>query len=253
MKKIFTVCLGIFCFCSSNILAQRTLQEKITPKAGQEIKFYFKYPELIKVSTWDKNEIEINGSVRINNGRNNDAFALEIEDDGDLLLISSVIRDLDKLPKMIMITRGDTKYYFDDIKEHDNAVQKFREEHGESNYGYSTHGVIKEITLDIKVPANLPFTIESKFGLLEIADTAAPVKAISKFGGIDMSVSQNAKKSLELSTKFGEVYTDLNLAIEKNTNFQAHKWTTIYTKLNGGGETCMLESKFGNIYIRKSQ
>jgi hypothetical protein len=31
---------------------------------------------LIKVSTWDKNEISITGSVAINEGENDDAFAL---------------------------------------------------------------------------------------------------------------------------------------------------------------------------------
>lgn len=253
MKKKFIVWLGILCLYYSNIQAQRILNEKITPKAGQKIKFYFKYPELIKLTHWDRDEIGISGSVRINNGRNDDAFALEVEDDKDVLFIYSTIKNLDQLPKMMMIKRGDTKYYFDSTKEHDKALQQLREEHGDNSYGYSTHGVIKEITLEIKIPVNAPFTIESKFGMLEITNITAPVKAISKFGGIDMSLSQNSKKSLELSTKFGEVYTDLELEIAKNGNNQPYKWQTIHSELNGGGELCQLESKFGNIYLRKSQ
>ena len=253
MKKQFIVWLGILCLCYSNTHAQRILNEKITPRTGQNIKFYFKYPEFVKVTTWDRSEIEITGSVRINNGRNDDAFALEIEDDEDILFISSTIKNLDQLPKMMMIKRGDTKYYFDSTQEHDKALQQLREAHGEDSYGYSTHGVIKEITLEIKIPANSAFTIESKFGMLEMTDISAPVTAISKFGGIDMSLSPNSKKNIELTTKFGEVYTDLDLDIEKSGNYQPHKWNTIYSKLNGGGETCQLESKFGNIYLRKSQ
>lgn len=253
MKKKFIVWLGILCLCYSDMLAQRIINEKITPRSGQNIKFYFKYPELVKVTTWDKGEIEITGKVRINNGRNDDAFALEVENEGEVLFISSTIKDLENLPKMMMIKRGDSKYYFDSTEEHDKAMQQFREEHGQNSYTYSSHGVIKEISLEVKIPANAPFTIESKFGMLEMANISAPVKAISKFGGIDMSLPQNSRKNFELSTKFGEVYTDLDLDIEKGGESKPYKWNTIYSKLNGGGKMCQLESKFGNIYLRKSQ
>ncbi len=253
MKTKFIVYLGILCLYCCNIQAQKLLSKKVPFKAGQKIQFLFTYPELIKMTSWDKNEIEISAKVRINNGRNNDAFVLEVKEEEGILQVSSVIKDLDNLPKMMMITRGDTKYYFDNDQDHDKAMQQFREEHGENGYGYSTRGVIKEITLEIKVPANAAFSIDAKFGLLELTNITAPVEAISKFGGIDMTLSPNAGKDFKLSTKFGEIMTNLRLDIKKNQTFEPYKWNIVQGKLNGGGEMCHLESKFGNIYLRKSQ
>ena len=251
MKKKLISLTGILCFCFSTVPAQRVFNEKIFPGDGQEVSFYFEYPELVTVTTSDRDDIEITGSIRINNGLNDDAFTLEINDEGETLSIVSTIKNLEKLPKMLMIKRGDTKYYFDNIPEHDQALQRLKEQYGQNSFGYSSHGVIKEITLQIDLPANQPFTIESKFGMLEITSVNIPIKAISKFGGIDMSLPHDSKRNLEVSTRFGAVYTDLDLVIEKTTPPRPNQWSTIHGKLNGGGQKCHLESKFGNIYLRK--
>ncbi len=42
---------------------------------GQKIAMNFDYPEMIRVSAWDKNEISISGSVQINGGENDDALS----------------------------------------------------------------------------------------------------------------------------------------------------------------------------------
>ena len=252
MKKKLISLTGILCFCLSAVPAQRVFNESVFPRDGQQVSFYFEYPELVTVTTSDRADIAITGSIRINNGRNDDAFTLEINDEGETMFIASTIKNLEELPKMLMIKRGDTKYYFDNTEEHDQALQQFKEQYGQNSYGYSSHGVIKEITLQIDLPADLPFTIESKFGMLEISGVNTPIKAISKFGGIDMSLPPDSKRNLEVNTRFGAVYTDLDLVIEKTNPPPPHQWSTIHGKLNGGGQKCHLESKFGNIYLRKS-
>ncbi|MDZ7649610.1 MAG: hypothetical protein U5K54_21975 [Cytophagales bacterium] len=50
------------------LAAQSPVNKTYAVTAGENISLRFDYPELIKISTWDKNEISITGTVSINSG-----------------------------------------------------------------------------------------------------------------------------------------------------------------------------------------
>ncbi len=246
------MCLAMLCLLSFTSFTQTTIKETIKAIPGKDLKLSFKYPKIVKITTWEKNEIEITGDVNINNGRNDEAFQITTNEDQDFLFISSSIKDHDDLPKMKVIVIGETKYFFDS-KESEAAIKKLKESEGSNQNTYSMYGVIKEITLEVKIPRNIKLSVDAKHGLVELKGVSSAVKINSKFGGIDMSILPSSRKNLEISTRFGEIYTNLDFALNQQSNEKRNHWEVVKGTLNGGGTPCELASKFGNIYIRKEE
>lgn len=237
---------------SGSLFAQKNLNKSIDANDTRTIHMDFKYPETIKISSWDKPEVQITGHVMINNGENDEAFTINYEKESTDLYISSEIKGLDELPKRIMIRKDGENYYFPTDDYNDPKVQQFLKENGD-NHQYQMHGVIKEITLDILVPRNTELKVVAKYGLVELKDITAPVEVDAKYGGIDLSISPTLSRNVTARTKFGEIYSDLDFKVDKELSEggEYFKWTTVAAQLNGGGTKCLLTSKFGNVYIRK--
>ncbi|MEP2772793.1 MAG: hypothetical protein ABJH05_11630 [Fulvivirga sp.] len=242
----------ILCLLSVSSFSQKQINVSQSTAGVKSVVMDFKYPELIVITTWDKDEIVISGKSNINNGENDEAFKLNIEKEGDQLTIRSEIENLEDLPKRIMIKRNGEKYYFDTDDFHDPKIKAFLEEKG-GGHQYQMHGVIKEITLEIKVPKTIFLDVRAKYGLVEIKNVLNALVVDAKYGGIDISLQTNSPRDIVAKTKHGEMFSDLDMQInpKESEHNQYYKWTSISAKLSGGGPKCSLESKYGNIYIRK--
>ncbi|HET9486886.1 MAG TPA: hypothetical protein VFO54_05605, partial [Chryseosolibacter sp.] len=73
---------------------QTAINRTIPVQAGQNVVMHFDYPELIRVTTWERNEISIQGSVSINGGENDEAFVLETGASGKTINVNAGIRDI---------------------------------------------------------------------------------------------------------------------------------------------------------------
>jgi hypothetical protein len=194
----------------------------------------------------------IKGDVSINKGENDDAFELVVKQSGKVIDVSSILKDKENIPRRIVIKEGDTEYYFKAKDENDPEVQKFLEERGRS-YNYMSHGIIKEITLEIFVPKGMETELASKFGLVEVKNFQAPLKVNSKFGGVDATIAERSTGELIARTEFGEILTNLDVKFNSDKNFESHdRWTVISAK-PGSGPRYDIESKFGKVYLRKSE
>ena len=245
--------LTIFLISLGHLLyAQGQINEQFDASSAEKIILRFKYPELIKITSWDKNEVLIKGIVDINNGENNDAFKLKGSVDNGVLSIYSEIEGHDELPRKITIRKDGTVYTFNTDDWNAPEVRKFMEEHGRQ-HEYISQGVHKEIRLEVFVPRNKSVEVEAKYGMVEIAGVDAPLKVMAKYGGIDIGIPAGSKRDLEARTKYGEIYTDLDAKFDQTGDgvLDYNKWTVISTQLNGGGIKYDLESKYGNVYMRK--
>src|SRR5688572_1543789 len=97
--------------------AQTAVNKTIPVRSGQKIVMHFDYPELIRVSTWDKNEVSVQGTVSINAGENDDAFVLETSAEGNTVNVSSHIKNMKSLPQRITVFRDGQKIMFRDKAE----------------------------------------------------------------------------------------------------------------------------------------
>src|SRR5687767_13616157 len=93
-------------------LAQTAISKSFPVSAGQKVNLYFDHPELVKVSTWDKNEVAVTGTVSINSGENDDAFGLTSSVSGGTTYIRGEMINLKSLPHRITIYRDGQKITF---------------------------------------------------------------------------------------------------------------------------------------------
>jgi len=237
------VVMLIFIFSAS---AQTQINKSIAVQSGQKISLAFDYPEMVRITTWDKSEISIQGTVSINNGENDDAFELQTSTSGNTVVVKNIIRDMKKLPQRITVVRDGQKIVFHDKE----ALKKYQDEHGRS-FETQSWGVDMEIILEIKVPRNVETTVESTYGMVEVKDFTGPLKAISTYGGVDAAVKEKLMGELIAETNYGQIYTNLDVKFG-GENSKEENFHTLVSAKPGSGPRYSFESKYGNVYLRKS-
>lgn len=245
MKKIlFLLAAGWTSLCP----AQSPVNKSIPVNSGQSLQLYFDYPNLIRVSSWDKNEIQITGSVSINNGENDDAFVLTSAVSGGQVIVKGEIPNIKSLPQQITLRRGNEKIVFKNKSEY----EKYKQEHGAS-FDFMNRGSDIEISLDIKVPASLPVSVESVYGIVELKNLkqSMPLSAISTYGGVDAALHAAQVGELYASTDFGQIYSNLDVSFSGEGLKQKDFHTEIMAR-PGKGARYRFESKYGNVYLRKN-
>jgi len=237
--------IGIMMSLLTGVLVAQTPVNKSYPvSGGQKINFHFDYPELVKISTWDKNEISIEGVVSINGGENDDAFELTQSVSGNTISIENRIKGMKSLPQRITITRGSEKITFKSKEDY----KKYRDEHGK-DFNTTNFGVDIEIVLEIKVPKNMETKMESVYGMVEVKNFQGPLSVDATYGGVDVSVQEKTTGELIAETGYGQIYTNLD---QKFTGTEFEDFHTMVSIKPGTGPRYSFESKYGNVYLRKS-
>lgn len=241
MRTLIGIMMSLF---TGVLVAQTPLNKSYPVSAGQKIKFHFDYPELVKISTWDKNEISIGGVVTINGGENDDAFELTQSVSGNVINIENRIKGMKDLPHRITITRGSEKITFKSKEEY----KKYRDEHGK-DFNTTNFGVDIEIVLEIKVPKNMETKMESVYGMVEVKNFQGPLSVDATYGGVDVAVHEKTTGELIAETSYGQIYTNLD---QKFTGSEFEDFHTVVSVKPGTGPKYNIESKYGNVYLRKS-
>ncbi len=241
MKAAVVILISLF----TGVLAAQTPVNKVYPvTAGQKISLRFDYPELVKISTWDKNEISITGSVSINGGENDDAFEFLQSTSGNMIYIENKIRNLKELPHRITVTNNGEKVTFKTKADY----QKYCEEHGR-NFNQRSEGVDMDILLEVKVPRNIEVKLESVYGVVEVKNYTGPLTVEATYGGVDVTVQEKTMGELRAETNYGQIYSNLDLKFSGSEFKDFH--TQVSAKL-GSGPRYSFESKYGNVYLRKA-
>lgn len=234
--------LGIMCWASLGI-AQTPINKTVAVSANQKIQMHFDYPNLIRVSTWDKSEISIQGTVSINGGENDDAFVLDASTSGNVVLINSQIKSMKKLPHRITVMKDGKKTVFKNTAE----WRKYKTDYHDKN-NWMSESVDIEITLDIKVPKNIDSRVESVYGMVEVKDFVGPIVVDATYGGVDASLIEKNVGELNAETDFGQIYSNLDAKVSGGRVEDFHTEVAIKP---GTGSRYSFESKYGNVYLRK--
>lgn len=225
------------------LAAQTPVTKSFATTTGQKIVFRFDFPELIKVSTWEKNEILITGKVSINGGENDDAFEITEAASGNTMTVEGRIKNLKQLPHRFTINNGQEKITFKTLDD----FEKYKQEHGRT-YKYTSNGVDIDITLEIRVPRNMETKIEATYGMVEVKDFTGPLTVDAIYGGVDVTLQTKTTGELIAETGFGQIYSNLDL------KFNGGEFEDFHTQISvkpGSGPRYSFESKYGNVYLRK--
>lgn len=243
MKILMVVLLAV----AAGRAAGQTMMDKTLPYLpGQTIVMRFDYPELITLSTWDKNEISIHASVLINGGENDDAFVLTNNTKDNAVSIRNELKNLDQIPKLITVTEGAKKITFRSTEE----LKKYENDFGR-RFQSKSYGVDMDIKLEIKIPKNVATRIESVYGMVEIKNFNAPLTVESTYGGVDAALRESATGELSAETNYGEIYT--NFSARFNGKEADQNFHTYVSAKPGNGPNYNFTSRYGNVYIRKSE
>jgi hypothetical protein len=243
MKKLIYLSLIIG---QSTIFGQTDIQKSIPVQSGQSIVMRFDYPKIVQVSTWDKNEISIQGHVSINGGANDDAFVLENSVSGNVVNIRSEVKNLKTLPERVTVVRDGKKMIFSSKAE----LKKYQQENGQS-FNCMSFGPDIEITLEIKVPKNVITRVESTYGIVEIKSFTGPLTVQSTYGGVDAALNEKLVGEIMAETNYGEIFTNLDTKFGGD-QIQQEDFHTVVRAKPGNGPKYSFESQYGNVYLRKS-
>jgi hypothetical protein len=239
--KTFMICL---CTLFTLAAASQTVVSKTyAVKAGETVELNFDYPKVVRVSTWDKNEISVVAKVSINGGQNDAAFTLEEKNTNGTVSIRNKIVDMDKLPRRYTVIEGEKKVSFNSKEE----FQKYKNSSSGSHTMYS-EGVDMEITIEVKVPANTSTDIKSTYGIVELVNFNGSANVNATYGGIDATVERSTTGKLQATTSYGQIYSNLDLKLTDKTE---KDFFTSITAEPGKGSTYILKSTYGKIYLRK--
>lgn len=223
--------------------AQTAINKSFSTDKNQKISLKFDYPELIKISTWDKPEVQILGTVNINENESNEAFQIKESKEGNSLVIEGKIAEMKNIPHRIKVEKDNKKLIFKTREEYQKYCKK-----NNVTFNSMTDGVDVDIKLEIKVPKSLMTQIESQYGLVEVKDFGGTINVNAIYGGIDATILDRNVGKLSAETHFGQIYSNLDA---KFTGKDSNDFRTLVTTTFGNGPQYILESKYGNIYLRK--
>ncbi len=245
----FDIKTRIVLFCiliALNAEAQTPINKSIAVQSGQKIAMHFDYPELIRVSTWDKNEVLVTGTVSINGGENDDAFELQTSASNNTILVRNEIRNMKSLPQRITVVRDGQKMVFKSKADY----KKYADQNGK-DYNVMSSGVDMDIMLEVKVPRNIETRVESVYGIVEVRDFTGPLTVEATYGGVDAALTERATGELTAETNYGQIYTNLEMKFSGDAVQEGDFHTSVSAK-PGSGPRYSFESKYGNVYLRKS-
>ena len=227
---------------------QTPVNKVIPVNSGQKISMHFDYPELVRISTWDKTEISIQGTVSINEGENDDAFELLTSSSGNTISIKNEIKNMKDLPQRITLRDGAQKIVFRNKEE----LKKYKETHGLANDNRMSYGFEMEIILEIKVPRNVETTVEAEYGIVEIKDYSGPLTVNATYGGVDANLTERSIGEITATTNYGEIYSDLDTKLTGDASRQGDFRTYVSAK-PGTVPKYNFDSEYGNVYLRKAK
>lgn len=198
--------------------SQKVITKKLDVQ-GKKVEMKFDFAENIRVEAWDKNTVELEVTVNIDNNRYNDYYTLNVnEHAGSADLIEKVdFEGIKKVKSQKDCCNFDTK-----------------------------------INYKLKVPANLEFNLKTISGKIELVGSVGKMSINSISGFIDYTIPAALKARINLSTVTGDVYSDVKFdkSASKEISWVGTKRDLI---LNGGTLPVELKTVSGDIYLRKSK
>ncbi len=212
-------------------LGQTTFEKQLTWKKGQLIDLNLKFGLAIKVSGWDKDEVQLTAKVNINDDRLDSLFSLTASNNDSITVLADVVHHKIR-----------TNGWYDDGCPQNQKTMSFD--------GHLR--ICMDITYEVRIPRNAPLKLSSISADMTIRGLDGPVRAKSISGFVDMTWPKNQNADLALKSITGELYTDIT-GIDW-TNRKDHVPQVGYLlhgHIGNGGPELQLESISNDIYLRK--
>ena len=230
--------------------AQEKKTQSYQLKGVDKISLQFEYPHVIKIKTWDKNEVQITSYLDINDGKDNENFVLKDKSRGSMLSIVSELKGLDRYNNVYMTGRDNDDKESDDDKV--TITRNGRTIISGKKGRRGNRGVEILIELEIYVPKNIPLEIDAKYGMVEVIDTPDELEIMAKYGGADLSIKESDLSYLSASTSWGQIFSNLNKKFKFKGSDMLGKEMRAEISGNNRGSIIKVETEYGNVFLRNN-
>ena len=177
----------------------------------------------------------------------NTSIGLNISKEGGNAVINQIARNDEgefeiKVPKGVTIVYEQSSVYGDEVT--------FKDISGEIEVTTNHSDVRLENVTG-------PLTINTVHGDIEgnfsEVSQSNPLSVVSAHGDIDLGIPATTKSNFEISTSWGEIYSDLDIKIERNedSTMKRYSMNKVVGAMNGGGVNFKVKSTHGSVYLRK--
>lgn len=240
MRTFITTILTAVCLLAHS---QTEIGVKFDTNGISCVSMEFDYPQSIKVESWRGKDVNIKGTAMINGGKDDREFVLNGSISGDRLVLHGSIPELKKLQNPITAIDGKDTMRFASKGE----FESYRLSSGRK-FDTVNMGPDISIWLHIQVPEQMPVSIASKYGFVEIIGTPILTEVNATYGGIEAFLDRKANRSLVLETNFGKIFADPSIKFQSVINKDFH--SKVQIQGSDGPET-LLTSRYGNIYLKQ--
>ena len=237
MKKLLLFALFFVKACTL-LLGQKIVEETYALPESNRVSMNLKFADSIRVTSWDRNEIQIKAVILINNGKLNEAFKMEVDkSSGELEIVTDFDKNLMKQGK---------------IEDCGGYVTKTGDVYTTNKGANWNNGnmVCSDIYFEIKIPNKADFRLETISGNIEVRGFSGKLFAKTISGFVDLTWKASKGADLEMKTITGDVFSNLDVALENKKKNPVVGYE-LKGKINGGGTLVHLESISGDVYLRK--
>lgn len=230
MKNIVILAiLGVLC---TPAFSQKIIDKKLPYESGKTVNLNLRFGDSIAVRYWDKPEISVHMSVKINQNKLNDAFLVTSSATASEIILKT---DFDK----------------EKLKEGKGEDCPGQKSSWSSNENGVRYYVCSEISYQVTLPRNAKLKLETINGNIDIKGATAGVEAKTISGFVDMTWPKSKGANVAVKTITGEVYSDLDIDFGNKKDKNPIVGYLLEGKFNGGGPEVKLESISNNVYLRK--
>lgn len=214
---------GLLTIGALGLQAQKTVEKSYTLSPQTYVELDMRFPDSVKVIPSNEPQLRIVAKVQINEGKDNDAFYLESENNENTLYISTKFKDEKEL-----------------------FQQQRDQPHGKC---YCCDNNFLKIYVEIYMPVEQSFSLEALGSNLIIGQLTGDIRVKATGGFIDMSTSEKNAGHVHLKSIGSSVYSDLKFPTKSNMRFLAG--TEIKHQFSGSKRQLYLESIGDDVYLRK--
>ena len=223
MKKLifFLLCSFAFNYYGSSQNVTKSTDQSFNLPASKQVDLNLKFASTIKVTSWSRNELGLKTIITASSDELRKLHEVDVKE-GKVLQI-------------------ETGYTMKSMKNNDYECWSCNEENGE-------HCKCLEVSYEIHLPPGAELKLESISGDIEIDGFEGETQAKTTSGYVDLGLDSGANRNLSFKSVTGEIYTDFDVTLDKDSSPWSKKLTA---SLNGGGGLISLETISGDIFSRK--
>jgi len=217
--------------CCHLATAQVEVVEKSYPFNGQELDIDVDLGTEINVQSWNKNEISIKITYEVNDGDDNDAVTVDLDDYTGRLALDISLNERKLRNSDHCCCNGDKNTYWNGDSRKKNCI---------------------EMLVEVKIPANADVRVKTVIGDVIIEGMNSNIEVESVTGLIDIDWDESMGAEVSLKTTTGDLYTNIDLDRKKDRGLALISSHNVEGRLKGGEKEIYLKTVTSDIYFRKS-